>query len=310
MRYQMARILCNRQRMRCAAWFSGWSLGVLLTGSVVMSQTPALPGASVTEFECVIEPQQVVKLASPVVGVIARLDVDRGDVVRQGQIVGKIEDAVEAAALALSRARATNEYAVKSAEARVRFLRRKHGRMNELHTKSIGSLASLEEAEAEMQVAEQQLREAHLNRELASLDVAHAEEVLKQRTLRSPIDGVVVERLLVPGEYRNEQSPVLTLAQIDPLRVEVFVPTAYHGQIRVGSEAEVRPEQPIGGVHVAKVTVVDHVIDAASGMFGVRLTLPNPQLALPAGIRCNVTFAMQPPGPVPALIASDAPSKE
>ena len=103
---------------------------------------------------------------------------------------------------------------------------------------------------------------------------------------------------------------MLTLAQIDPLRVEVFVPTAYHGQIRVGSEAEVRPEQPIGGVHVAKVTVVDHVIDAASGMFGVRLTLPNPQLALPAGIRCNVTFAMQPPGPVPALIANDAPSKE
>ena len=189
--------------MRCVV--SGWSLGVLLTGSVGMSPAPALPGAGVTEFECVIEPQQVVKLASPVVGVIARLDVDRGDVVRQGQIVGKIEDAVEAAALALSRARATNEYAVKSAEARVRFLRRKHGRMNELHTKSIGSLASLEEAEAEMQVAEQQLREAHLNRELASLDVAHAEEVLKQRTLRSPIDGVVVERLLVPGEYRNEQ---------------------------------------------------------------------------------------------------------
>ena len=209
-----------------------------------------------------------------------------------------------------ARARATNEYAVKSAEARVRFLRRKHRRMNELHTKSIGSLASLEEAEAEVQVAEQQLREAHLNRELASLDVAHAEEVLKQRTLRSPIDGVVVERLLVPGEYRNEQSPVLTLAQIDPLRVEVFVPTAYHGQIRLGSEAEVRPEQPIGGVHVAKVTVVDQVIDAASGMFGVRLTLPNPQLALPAGTRCNVTFAMQSRGPVPALIAGDAVSKE
>ena len=310
MRYQMARVLCNRQRMRYVTWFLGWSLGVLLTGSVVLSQALALPGASATEFECVIEPQQVVKLASPVVGVIARLDVDRGDVVRQGQIVGKIEDGVEAAALALARARATNESAVKSAEARVRFLRRKHGRMDELHTKSVGSLASLEEAEAEAQVAEQQLKEAHLNRELASLDVAHAEEVLKQRTLRSPIDGVVVERLLVPGEYRNEQSPVLTLAQIDPLRVEVFVPTAHYGQIHVGSDAEVRPEQPIGGVHIARVTVVDHVLDAASGTFGVRLTLPNPQLSLPAGIRCNVTFAMQPPGAVPALIAGDVPPKE
>jgi RND family efflux transporter MFP subunit len=306
----MAKILCNGKHMRRAVRCSVLSLGVLLTGSVVMSQTPALRTPSATEFECVIEPQQIVKLASPVVGVIARLDVDRGDLVREGQIVGKIEDGVEAATLALARARATNEYAAKSAEARVRFLRRKHGRMSELHTKSISSLASLEEAEAEAQVAEQQLREAHLNRELANLDVAHAEEVLKQRTLRSPIDGVVIERLLVPGEYRNEQSPVLTLAQLDPLRVEVFVPTAHYGQIRVGSDAEVRPEQPIGGVYVAKVTVVDHVIDAASGMFGVRLILPNPQLALPAGIRCNVTFAMQPSEATQALIAGDASSKE
>jgi membrane fusion protein (multidrug efflux system) len=238
--------------------------------------------------------------------VIARLDVDRGDVVRQGQIVGKMEDGVEAAVLALARARATNEYAVKSAEARVQFLRRKHGRLDDLHTKFISSLAALEEAAAEAQVAEQQLKEAHLNRELARLDVLHAEEVLNQRALRSPIDGVVVERLLVPGEYRNDQSPVLTLAQIDPLRVEVFVPTAHFGQIRVGSKAEVRPEQPIGGIHVATVTVVDHVLDAASGTFGVRLTLPNPQLVLPAGIHCKVTFAMHPPGTVPALVAGDA----
>ena len=64
-------------------------------------------------------------------------------------------------------------------------------------------------------------------------------------------------------------------------------------------------EQALG----AKVTVVDNVIDAASGMFGVRLILPNPQLALPAGIRCNVTFAMQ-SRTSPALIASDAPLKE
>src|SRR5262245_24508349 len=113
----MATILCNRQHMRRAVQCSVLSLGALLTGSVVMSQTPALQAPSATEFECLTEPQQVVKLASPVVGVIARLDVDRGDIVRQGQIVGKIEDGVEAATLALARAKATNEYAAKSAEA-------------------------------------------------------------------------------------------------------------------------------------------------------------------------------------------------
>jgi len=59
-----------------------------------MSQVPAVAGER--EFDCVIEPQQIVKLASPAVGMIARLDVDRGDFVQQGQVVGKIDDAKKA----------------------------------------------------------------------------------------------------------------------------------------------------------------------------------------------------------------------
>ncbi len=296
------------QLMRCIMWSLGWSLGFVLTSLVAMSEPPSNATATVgvpflaTEFECVIEPHQVVKLASSVVGVIARLDVDRGDIVRRGQIVGKLEDGVEAATLALAQARATNEYVSKSHEARLQFLRSKYKRQNELYSKAISSQAALEEADAGAKVAEQQLKEAELNREVAYLEIRRAEEVLNQRTLRSPIDGVVVERLLVPGEYRNEQTPILTLAQIDPLRVEVFVSTTYYGRIRAGSTAEVRPEQPVGGVYSAIVTVVDRVLDAASGTFGVRLALPNPDLLLPAGIPCKVLFEMHPTEGIPVLV--------
>src|ERR1700720_3564836 len=47
---------------------------------------------SVPELDCVIEPQQLVKLSTPVVGVIGRIDVDRGDVVHKDQVLGKLED--------------------------------------------------------------------------------------------------------------------------------------------------------------------------------------------------------------------------
>src|SRR3981081_3428985 len=126
--------------MRWIAWCLCWSVGWALV-NVARSDAGAPSGPSTTEFECVIEPQQIVRLASPVVGVIGRLDVDRGDVVRQGQIVGKLEDSVEAARLALARARAANEYIIKTAEARLRFLRRKHARLNELYGKNVGSRA-------------------------------------------------------------------------------------------------------------------------------------------------------------------------
>src|SRR3954467_2880418 len=106
-----------------------------------MAQAPS-GAAPDSEYECIIDPEQVGKLASPVGGVIALLRVDRGDIVRKGQVLGKLEDGVETAALALARARATNEYPTKSAETRLQFMHRKHGRIEALHIKSISSLAA------------------------------------------------------------------------------------------------------------------------------------------------------------------------
>ena len=263
-----------RLRSSVRDWFAlAGFIAALIGWQPVAAQTPAHPQAASLEHDCIIEPDQIVRLASPVVGVISRID-----------------DRVEVATLALARARAANDSAIKIAEARLVFLRRKHDRIAELQSRSIKSLADLQEAEAETLVAEQQLREARVNHELAHLEVQRADELVQQRSLRSPVDGVVVERLLVPGEYRNEQSPILTLARIDQLRVEVVVPTSRYGEIKVGSRAQVRPEAPIGGTHVATVTVVDRVLDAASDTFGVRLALANPGLALPSGIRCRVAF--------------------
>jgi hypothetical protein len=47
--------------------------------------------------------------------------------------------------------------------------------------------------------------------------------------------------------------------------------------------------------------VVDRVLDAASGKFGVRLVFPNPDFLLPAGIACKVSFEMHATEQVPAL---------
>jgi hypothetical protein len=50
------------------------------------------------------------------------------------------------------------------------------------------------------------------------------------------------------------------------------------------------PERPVGGSYQARVEVVDQMFDAASGTFGVRLTLPNPQRRIPAGLKCKARF--------------------
>jgi multidrug efflux pump subunit AcrA (membrane-fusion protein) len=114
-------------------------------------------------------------------------------------------------------------------------------------------------------------------------------EILDRRTIRSPVSGYVVERRMSPGEVVDEET-ILTLAQVDPLRVEVIVPSTLYGQIQVGMQAEVFPELPPDAIYEAEVTLVDRVIDAASGTFGARLELENRGHLIPGGLRCRVRF--------------------
>ena len=262
------------------------------TGAIVLSTiaAPAVAASDAQTFDCVIEPQQIVKLSSAVAGLIKEIKVERGDLVKKGQVVAKLEAAVEEANLALAQARASTDAPIKSAEAKLEFLRRKHERSEELVAKKVVAEATFDENLANARVAEQDVRTAQLNARIAELEVKQSEAVVEQRVLRSSVDGVVTEVLLRPGEYRNDQSPILTLAQIDPLRVEVFVPTRFYGQIHDDETAIVEPEAPIGGRYEAMVAVVDRVLDAASGTFGVRLRLPNSDFQLPAGLKCRIRF--------------------
>lgn len=215
-------------------------------------------------LECLVEPYMLVNVGSPVDGVLEEVTVKRGDPVRKGQVVARLQAGVEAAAVKLS-------------QARVEFGRRRVERNETLFAKQLISAQERDEL-----VTEVNLREQELNRDA---------ETLKLRTIISPIDGVVVERLLVPGEFiRSDKSVVLKLAQIDPLNIEVVAPARMFRSLQVGMSGKVNLQPFVPGTHMARVVVVDRVIDAASGTLGVRLQLPNPEHKIPAGIQCSVAF--------------------
>ncbi len=246
--------------------------------------------AMAEDYACLIEPRQVLKLATPVQGVVASVAVDRGDRVKKGQVVARLDSEVEEANLLIARLRAANDTEIASAQAKLDFLKHKLARKLQLRNNQWGSMEELEEAESDTKVADAQLRENVLNLSQAKLEAQRADGLLRQRQILSPVDGVVTERTLGPGEFVNDQAHILTIAEMDPLRVETYLPLSFYGHIKVGDTAEVLPEAPVGGSYQAKVAVVDQVFDAASGTIGVRLELPNPELRLPAGIHCRVHF--------------------
>ena len=146
-----------------------------------------------------------------------------------------------------------------------------------------------EEAETEATLAALELERARENHRIASLELEHSVARLARRTIRSPISGFVIERLMDPGEIVDEET-ILRIAQIDPLRVEVILPSDWFGRVRPGDRAEIIPEAPLDQARAGEVAIVDRVIDGASGTFGARMLLPNPDHDLPAGLRCQVRF--------------------
>jgi hypothetical protein len=87
---------------------------------------------------------------------------------------------------------------------------------------------------------------------------------------------------------------LLRVAKVDPLRVEVIMPSTLFGTIPLGTTARIVPEMPNAMPISAKVTLVDKVLDAPSNTFRVRLKLPNPSGVIPAGLRCKAEFAELP----------------
>jgi RND family efflux transporter MFP subunit len=268
--------------------FRGGIGGLLAVPLIIAAGTSCF--AQARPFDCLLEPRHKIKVAAQVAGVLKEVPVDRGDVIHKGQLLAHLESGVEDAMLELAKAKAENDATVKAREARLVFLSRKRNRTLELQKKDAASVAAMDEAESDFGVASQELREAGSDLRIAQLDVVRAAEVLKQRSILSPIDGVVAERSLLGGEYAYEQAPIMTIAQIDPLNVEVFVPVSLYGKIKLGMEAIVVGEQPVGGRYSATVEVIDPLIDSRSGTFGIRLVLPNPENKIPAGLRCKVEF--------------------
>lgn len=240
-------------------------------------------------ISCLIEARSIVELGSATEALIGEVMVARGDEVHKGQAVARLEAGLERAELELARARADDDVAIRSAEARSRFLKQERERVAQLAGNSFVSQAAMQEAETEAEVAELAIEEAKTNAELAKLDLQRARAALERRVIRSPVDGLVVETMMEAGEFSSAQSPIMKIAELDPLHVEVYAPISLFGRIEPGTSFTVRLEA-MEGAHEATVDTVDRVIDPASDTFGIRLLLPNPGWEIPAGVRCEIDF--------------------
>ena len=217
----------------------------------------------------------------------------RGDFVTKGQELAALDTSVDRIAAAMAKHRSQMEGAIASWQSRGEQAAKKSSRVDELLRQNYISAQARDEAATEKLVAEAELRDARDNRTMAELEFKRQTEIIRQKTITSPINGVITERLQNPGELAEAgvgRKPLLKLADIDVLNVEVVLPAAAYGKVSLGMGIQVVSDIPAGSRHRATVKVIDRVLDAASGTFGVRMELPNSERKIPGGVRCRAMF--------------------
>jgi len=270
---------------------------------------PQLLGLSITLFcaplianekavlDCLVKPEMYVELSSSVDAILEEMLVATGDRITKGQPLVKLEASVEIARVNLAKIQASSDSEINNRRVQLQYAKRNQKRIKDLYTRKSVSLYEKDKAETEVALAEIELDKATEKKKIAELNLELAKTVLARRTIRSPINGIVVDRYSMVGESVVERT-IMKLAQVDPLRVELIAPTEYFGLIKKGMEVDIHPERPVNKTFKATVTVVDQLIDPASGSFTVRMALPNPGDQLVGGVNCIASFEFNTPIPL------------
>ena len=241
--------------------------------------------ADTAELDCLVRPETYIDLSSPVDTTLKKLLVEVGDDISKGQPLVQLENSVQYAKLELAKKQAESWIDVENRRVQLQYAKRNLQRVEDLYKKNSVSQFEKDKADTEVKLAEIELVKAKENRLLAQLTLEQAQAELALRTLKSPIDGIVVDIYAKAGESVIDRT-IMKLAQVDPLKVELIAPTEYFGLIKPDMEVDIIPERPADKSFKARVRVVDQLIDPASGTFTVRMALPNPGDELVGGVNC------------------------
>ncbi|WP_417567023.1 efflux RND transporter periplasmic adaptor subunit [Marinobacter sp.] len=208
-----------------------------------------------------LEPKSEVSVGAEISGLITRVLVDENDQVTEGQVLAlfdtdELEVALEQAEAQLALAQAS----VAEAEATLQESRVDERRVNALRERGTSAQAELDAAMAARKRAEAKLAYARASVRQADASVSQARTRLEKAVISSPIDGVVLQRSIEPGNTvaASFQTPVLFLLAEDLKEMELHVSMdeADVGLVEAGQNATFTVDAWSGREFSAKVLKV------------------------------------------------------
>jgi len=258
-------------------------------------------------------PYQNVELHAKVAGYIRNINVDIGDRVHTGQVLAVLEipelvaqvdeakaavhhaeEEIQRAQSDVSRAEADNVALHSNAVRLVNTDKARPGliaqqELDDATAKDLASQAQVDAAKSTLAAAKQQL-------EVAKANLQHFSALSNYARITAPYDGVVTWRfsdtgaLVQAGTSNTSGLPVVTVAEIDTLRLRIPVPESIAAKVRLGDPVDVHV-QATGEQFTGKVARFTNALDPSTRTMQVEIDVPNPNFHLQPGMYADVTLA-------------------
>ncbi len=240
-----------------------------------------------------VQPVWEATLAPTVLGRVESILVKEGDQVNAGDALLYLERRFEE--LDADRRRIVSESAVELelASAKLEVLRSEFESTKKLFESS-GSISKeeFERSRLDFQLAEAEISQLEEREKVEALELELALEQVSRREIRTPQDGTVVEIFPKTGEVCEPRQPLLRIVDTSTVRITLDVDAMRTGGMKMGALVSVTVEAPGGDVEVeGEIDFVSPVVDGASGLRRIQISIENAEGSILPGLPARVTFS-------------------
>ncbi|TNF34150.1 MAG: efflux RND transporter periplasmic adaptor subunit [Gammaproteobacteria bacterium] len=202
-----------------------------------------------------------INVSTEVSGIVSDIVFTSGQPVNKGDVLIRLDDSVDEAALEALRA--------ESKLAEVQFSRAK-----DLLKQRVTSKSEYDEAQAKYDAARARVKQQ--------------EAVIKRKVIRAPFSGLAGIRAVNLGQFIEAGNPIVGLQALDPIYVDYTLPERYLTRVQPGQKVNVKLDAIPDRVFSGEVTAVDSGIDTGTRTLKVRATLANADNLLRPGMFAEV----------------------
>ena len=256
---------------------------IVIFGSIVRGDSVS----GTEEVESFTEPYRSVDVPAAEIGVLSEILVQEGDLVRQSQLLAKLDDEVLRRSLEVARVAKDATGSLNAAQSELDSRTQQLNRFQTLRRNDNATDRELQRAISSVQLAEAKVQIVRDELEVRRMEFERTRSQLKKRSIVAPISGVVTMIHRDAGEFVSPTDPiVLSIVELSRLKAVFSVPRSAAVRIPVGSSVQVLIE-PESSPASGTVEFVSPTTDPQSGTVRVKVRIDNSSGKLPCGTMCR-----------------------